>query len=93
MSKAKLEFEKLCEEHGIQLSYGRSYTRKHDGITYPYWILLDAPEGKNFASSECSSDGSIQGTDENPKVNWTIALKALKEIIELGFEDADEESE
>lgn len=85
----KASFEYLAKEAaGLEFEVSTGY-RRPSGEVVGWSITLDAPKGKIFRGSFCHVDCSLQGP--TPAVDWDLACRGLREILEDGFEDCAEE--
>jgi len=91
----KQKFYALAEANGITIEY--SQPAKHHprtGELLGYEIVLDAPEGKQFAQSGCGVDCGLRGDDGSGcviwKPDWAQCLAYLQELVSDGIEDEDQ---
>jgi len=88
---SKSKFMALAEAAGIEVEYCAGGKHRRTGETVPYELMLDAPDGKWFAGSFTSCDGSLNGQSGETSPDWAELCKALQSIISAGFVDADED--
>lgn len=87
----KADFDYLATQTGAALEYEVTEGGRHrrTGELIPWSITLDAPKGKIFRGSFCHVDCSLQGT--TARVDWDLAFRGLREILEDGFLDCEDE--
>lgn len=81
---SKKDFMAVAEAAGVAVDYTPGGRDRWSGESYPFYIMLDAPEGKLFRSSGCHCDGSIQGDEGTTRTDWRRALSDLREILGHG---------
>lgn len=92
----KSGFFALAAAAGVEVSYtpGRArHPRTKEPVAYN--LMLDAPAGKVFNSSDCHCDGSLNPWAEDGDAvqttpNWDDLAGFLRHIISAGFSDCDE---
>lgn len=91
-------FKQLASSHGIEVQYDKGYVSPKTGRASAYYITLTAPVGKVFNTSLCDIDCSINGEINGEvgehavytKADWGADLVELQDIIDKGFDEADE---
>lgn len=88
----KQKFADLATLHGVTFEYrpgGTVRTGPNRGEKYAAEIMLDAPHGKIFNTTDCHCDGSLNHTveDDGTRTDWPGAYAGLLAIVKDGFSD------